>query len=543
MSDSNAVKVAVRVRPLNKREVSNNFSTIVTVNQNQVTVKNPDKSVDKHEKTKRFTFDHSFWSCNVDDDHFVNQEQVFEHLGEPVLDNAFTGYNSCIFAYGQTGSGKTFTMTGSPDQPGIIPRLCSTLFERIEFLTSQNTNLEYQLEVSYMEIYNESVRDLLCYKPKAKLRVREHKTLGPYVAGLSKFAVKSAENIEVLMKEGNEYRSTASTDMNATSSRSHAIFEVRMTSTEFVPEANKKVKKKSKIVLVDLAGSERQSKTKATGERLKEGANINKSLTTLGLVISALAADPKKHKFAPFRDSVLTWLLKDNLGGNSKTVMVAAISPALDNYEETLSTLRYADRAKRIVNNAVVNEDPNARLIRELRAEVDALRSQLGVGAGEVTNKAELQALRARLTESEALMQEMTMSWEEKLTLAETALQERQRQLEEMGISVQSGGIMVDNSKYYLVNLNEDPAMSEMLVYYLKDAEIHIGSAKDSADIVLSGLGIAPKHATLSIVGFGDDSSGGGSGGDDDGDDEVPISKSATLHVRGKKRPRSSAAA
>eukprot|EP00051_Salpingoeca_urceolata_P016605 m.221836 g.221836 ORF g.221836 m.221836 type:complete len:1344 (+) comp18726_c4_seq3:629-4660(+) len=518
MSDSNAVKVAVRVRPLNKREVSNNFSTIVTVNQNQVTVKNPDKSVDKHEKTKRFTFDHSFWSCNVDDDHFVNQEQVFEHLGEPVLDNAFTGYNSCIFAYGQTGSGKTFTMTGSPDQPGIIPRLCSTLFERIEFLTSQNTNLEYQLEVSYMEIYNESVRDLLCYKPKAKLRVREHKTLGPYVAGLSKFAVKSAENIEVLMKEGNEYRSTASTDMNATSSRSHAIFEVRMTSTEFVPEANKKVKKKSKIVLVDLAGSERQSKTKATGERLKEGANINKSLTTLGLVISALAADPKKHKFAPFRDSVLTWLLKDNLGGNSKTVMVATVSPASDNFDETMSTLRYADNAKKIVNKAVINENADDKVLRELREEVERLRS--GV-AEHATSTVQTDEMRHKLAETEALMEEMSKSWEDKLRQTESELAEKEQLLQDHGASVTGQGeraLRFESKMPHFVSMSDDPLAAEINIYTMTEGVTRIGrdDADPANDIVIWGVGTETEQCEVTCI-VGPDPSG------DFGDDDIEI--------------------
>ncbi|KAL8578412.1 kinesin-like protein kif13a [Nucella lapillus] len=228
--------------------------------------------------------------------------------------------------------------------------------------------------------------------------------------------------------------------------------------------------KASKLSLVDLAGSERAQKTGAIGERLKEGSNINKSLTTLGLVISALAdqsaggsGGKKGAKFVPYRDSVLTWLLKDNLGGNSKTVMVATVSPAADNYEETLSTLRYADRAKRIVNHAVINEDPNARIIRELREEVEALRQQLS--AAKSLKAPELQD---RLLESEKLMKDMTKTWEEKLAETEKVHLERHKTLEEMGVSVQTSGIRVDNPCPYLVNLNADPSLNELLVYYLK---------------------------------------------------------------------------
>lgn len=252
----------------------------------------------------------------------------------------------------------------------------------------------------------------------------------------------------------------------------------------------------SRLSLVDLAGSERAAKTGAAGERLKEGSNINKSLTTLGLVISALAEQgtaKNKNKFVPYRDSVLTWLLKDCLGGNSRTAMVATISPAADNYEETLSTLRYADRAKSIVNHAVVNEDPNARIIRELREEVEKLRVQL-------TQAESMKApeLKERLEESEKLIQEMTVTWEEKLRKTEEIAQERQKQLESLGISLQSSGIKVGDDKSFLVNLNADPALNELLVYYLKE-HTKVGSA-DSQDIQLCGMGIQAEHCIIDIT-------------------------------------------
>lgn len=257
--------------------------------------------------------------------------------------------------------------------------------------------------------------------------------------------------------------------------------------------------------LVDLAGSERAVKTGAVGDRLKEGSNINKSLTTLGLVISKLAdqsaTSKNRDKFVPYRDSVLTWLLKDNLGGNSKTVMVATISPSADNYEETLSTLRYADRAKRIVNHAVVNEDPNARIIRELRQEVEALREMLKhATVGHAIPALQREDIHEKISESEKLMHEMSQTWEQKLEKTERLQQERQQALEKMGISVQASGIQVEKNKYYLVNLNADPSLNELLVYYLKERTL-VGAkgAESEQDIQLSGLGIQPEHCVIVI--------------------------------------------
>nr|XP_058144036.1 kinesin-like protein KIF13B isoform X2 [Dasypus novemcinctus] len=429
---------------------------------------------------------------------FAGQDDVFKCLGENILQNAFDGYNACIFAYGQTGSGKSYTMMGTADQPGLIPRLCSSLFERTQ--KEENEEQNFKVEVSYMEIYNEKVRDLLDPKgSRQTLKVREHNVLGPYVDGLSKLAVMSYEDIESLMSEGNKSRTVAATNMNEESSRSHAVFKITLTHTLYDVKSGTSGEKVGKLSLVDLAGSERATKTGAAGDRLKEGSNINKSLTTLGLVISALAdqgAGKNKNKFVPYRDSVLTWLLKDSLGGNSKTAMVATVSPAADNYDETLSTLRYADRAKNIVNHAVVNEDPNARIIRELREEVEKLRDQL--------TKAEAMKspeLKDRLEESEKLIQEMTVTWEEKLRKTEEIAQERQKQLESLGISLQSSGIKVGDDKCFLVNLNADPALNELLVYYLKEHTL-IGSA-NSQDIQLCGMGILPEHCIIDITSEG----------------------------------------
>uniref|UniRef100_A0A3P8NPY5 Kinesin motor domain-containing protein n=1 Tax=Astatotilapia calliptera TaxID=8154 RepID=A0A3P8NPY5_ASTCA len=491
MSDTK-VKVAVRVRPMNRREIELNTKCVVDMEDNQTVLHPPPSNV--------FAFDHCFWSMDESNvPKYAGQEVVFKCLGEGILENAFQGYNACIFAYGQTGSGKSFSMMGNGEQPGLIPRLCCSLFERVHRETNEGHS--FKVEVSYMEIYNEKVRDLLDPKgSRQSLKVREHKVFGPYVDGLSQLAVTSFEDIEVLMSEGNKSRTVAATNMNEESSRSHAVFSIIVTQTLYDLQSGNSGEKVSKMSLVDLAGSERVSKTGAAGERLKEGSNINKSLTTLGCVISALAdqsAGKGKAKFVPYRDSVLTWLLKDNLGGNSKTAMIATVSPAADNYEETLSTLRYADRAKRIVNHAVVNEDPNARIIRELREEVEKLKVQLSQA-----ESMKAPELKEKLQESEKLIQEMTVTWEEKLRKTEEIATERQKQLESMGISLETSGIKVGEDKCFLVNLNADPALNELLVYYLKE-HTRVG-ADTSQDIQLFGIGIQPEHCVLEVCPDGD---------------------------------------
>uniref|UniRef100_A0A3P8T6G3 Kinesin-like protein n=1 Tax=Amphiprion percula TaxID=161767 RepID=A0A3P8T6G3_AMPPE len=433
-----------------------------------------------------FAYDYCFWSMDESQkDKFAGQDVVFQCLGENLLDNAFMGYNACIFAYGQTGSGKSYTMMGSAEQPGLIPRLSSSLFSRT--VQEAREGESFTVEVSYMEIYNEKVRDLL--DPKGS---------GPYVDGLSHLAVASYKQYISRMRHRTRcvFCLFSTGHRVSDSSRSHAVFNIILTHTLMDLQSGTSGEKVSKLSLVDLAGSERAAKTGAAGERLKEGSNINKSLSTLGLVISALAeqgAGKNKSKFVPYRDSVLTWLLKDSLGGNSRTAMVATISPAADNYDETLSTLRYADRAKSIVNHAVVNEDPNARIIRELREEVDKLREQL-------TEAESMKApeLKERLEESEKLIQEMMVTWEDKLRKTEAIAQERQKQLESLGISLQSSGIRVVDDKCFLVNLNADPALNELLVYYLKD-HTRVGSA-DSQDIQLCGMAIQPEHCIIDVL-------------------------------------------
>ncbi|KAK9454103.1 hypothetical protein V1511DRAFT_461141 [Dipodascopsis uninucleata] len=471
------------------------------------------------EKMKTFKYDKCYWSFDKKSDKYADQEQVFKDLGLPLLNNAFLGFNNCIFAYGQTGSGKSYSMMGSREDPGLIPRICESLFNRISELSSQNTN-KYTVEVSYLEIYNERVRDLLNPKNKSNLRVREHPSLGPYVEDLSRLAVSTFEDIENLMDEGNKARTIAATNMNETSSRSHAVFTIIL--TEKVTDGNRNIdtEKVSRISLVDLAGSERASSTGATGHRLKEGTEINKSLSSLGRVIRSLAdiSSGKRSKdiVVPYRDSALTWLLKDSLGGNSMTAMIATISPADINYDETLSTLRYADSAKRIKNHAVVNEDPNTKMIRELKSELLQLRNKLKSGdithpSGEdkivitspdgTVKEVTRAELAEQLNSSEKLLKEMNQTWEERLAKTHEIQMEREAALEELGISLDKGfvGLHTPKTTPYLVNLSDDPLLAECLMYNIKPGSTLVGNADSAtkAQIRLHGSRILVNHCTF----------------------------------------------
>ncbi|XP_054412597.1 kinesin-like protein KIF1B isoform X8 [Pongo pygmaeus] len=536
-----SVKVAVRVRPFNSRETSKESKCIIQMQGNSTSIINPKNP---KEAPKSFSFDYSYWShTSPEDPCFASQNRVYNDIGKEMLLHAFEGYNVCIFAYGQTGAGKSYTMMGKQEesQAGIIPQLCEELFEKIN--DNCNEEMSYSVEVSYMEIYCERVRDLLNPKNKGNLRVREHPLLGPYVEDLSKLAVTSYTDIADLMDAGNKARTVAATNMNETSSRSHAVFTIVFTQKKHDNETNLSTEKVSKISLVDLAGSERADSTGAKGTRLKEGANINKSLTTLGKVISALAEvdnctskskKKKKTDFIPYRDSVLTWLLRENLGGNSRTAMVAALSPADINYDETLSTLRYADRAKQIKCNAVINEDPNAKLVRELKEEVtrlkDLLRAQglgdiIDTSMGSLTSSPSSCSLSSqvgltsvtsiqerimstpggeeaieRLKESEKIIAELNETWEEKLRKTEAIRMEREALLAEMGVAIREDGgtlgVFSPKKTPHLVNLNEDPLMSECLLYYIKDGITRVGQAdaERRQDIVLSGAHIKEEH-------------------------------------------------
>jgi kinesin family member 3A len=281
----------------------------------------------------------------------------------------------------QTGTGKTYTMSGNPDSPqtkGIIPNTFAHIFGHI---AKGKDNQKFLVRVSYMEIYNEDVRDLLGKEMNKSLEIKERADIGVFVKDLSGYVVHNADDLDNIMKLGNKNRVVGATKMNLESSRSHAIFSITIESSE-TDEAGVQHVKMGKLQLVDLAGSERQSKTQASGIRLKEATKINLSLSVLGNVISALVDGKSTH--IPYRNSKLTRLLQDSLGGNSKTVMCASISPADSNYVETISTLRYAGRAKNIQNHAHVNEEPKDALLRHFQEEIEDLKRQLEEGLFEM---------------------------------------------------------------------------------------------------------------------------------------------------------------
>ncbi|CAJ1052893.1 kinesin-like protein KIF16B isoform X7 [Xyrichtys novacula] len=500
-----SVRVAVRVRPINRREKDLTAKCIIHMEGTKTTITNlklPESIAGDsvRDRTKTFTYDFSYDSTDSKSATFVSQEKVFKDLGSDVLKAAFEGYNACVFAYGQTGSGKSYTMMGNPGDAGLIPRICEGLFSRVAEATRWD-EASFRAEVSYLEIYNERVRDLLRRKSTQtyNLRVREHPKDGPYVEDLSKHLVQNYSDVEELMEAGNINRTTASTGMNDVSSRSHAIFTINFTQAKF--DAEMPSETVSKIHLVDLAGSERADATGATGVRLKEGGNINKSLVTLGNVISSLADISqeggntnlkKKSMFVPYRDSVLTWLLKDSLGGNSKTIMIATVSPADVNYGETLSTLRYANRAKNIINKPTINEDGNVRLIRELRAEIARLKALLVQGNQiALLDSPTALSMEEKLHQNEARVLELTKEWTNKWNETQNILKEETLALRKEGI-----GVVLDSELPHLIGIDDDLLSTGIILYHLKEGRTYVGREDASAeqDIILHGLDLESEH-------------------------------------------------
>lgn len=427
---------------------------------------------------KTFTFDNSFWSHDTSDEHYATQEDVYNCLGEEFLDHNFEGYHTCIFAYGQTGSGKSYTMMGKDDQHGLIPRTCEDLFQRIE--SNESANISYSVRVSYFEVYNEHVRDLFQPRtdPPQYLKIRESPTEGPYVKDLTEIQVKNYGEILKYMKMGDSSRTTAATKMNDTSSRSHAVFTIMLKQIHHDYRTDETTERLARIRLVDLAGSERAKATEATGQRLREGGNINKSLTTLGRVIAALA-DPKHARMnnsnrksrdiVPYRDSILTWLLKDSLGGNSKTAMIACISPT--DYDETLSTLRYADQAKNIRTKAIVNQDHVSSAekdaqINEMQETIRALRWTLNqqqqngnanvMKAMQESSDAQSDKIREFTTKYENMLQIM----EEKLAISESKV--RQLEEEKQALSIHLKLVLEELKNPIVINKEETASPTDV---------------------------------------------------------------------------------
>ena len=496
-----SIVVGVRVRPFNQREKDRQSVCCIEMPGNNQTIIH-----DELGKEKKFTFDHSFWShdgfrtlengyMEPEDDKYADQKIVFETVGKQILDNAWQGYHCCLFAYGQTGAGKSYSMVGYGANKGIVPISCDEIFRRIR--ENKDADKTFEVQVSMLEIYNEKVQDLLIKpdkRPPSGLKIRESKVLGIFVDGLTKHPVTSYAEISNKMDEGYNNRTIGSTLMNATSSRAHTIVTIEFKQITMV--AKKKSEKLSMINLVDLAGSERSGSTGATGDRLKEGCNINKSLLILGNVINCLAdkaIGKNKNMLPPYRDSALTRILQNALGGNSKTVMICALSPASINYEETLSTLRYADRAKKIQNKAVINESEHDKMVRLLKEEnvnlkkmIEDLQKKLmgqGGTVGEDDKKAFLE-LKEQYEANQKVMGDMQKTFEEKLEEA------KKKESENIGSRV-------DKTLPHLLVLNEDPQLSHKLRYALNELPVYVGRKHGNPppQITLSGIGIKQNHA------------------------------------------------
>ncbi|KAM7387978.1 hypothetical protein PAMP_024182 [Pampus punctatissimus] len=502
--ENSAVTVAVRVRPFNAREKAEKALQVIFMNGQETVVQHPDSK-----QSYSFTYDFSLCSVDKSDSTFASQQTVYQTLAKPLLLRAFEGFNTCLFAYGQTGSGKSYTMMGFGEEAGVIPRFCQELFSKLASM--ENEEVKCHVEMSYFEVYNEKIHDLLVTRDEPNqrrmpLRVREHPVHGPYIEELSANVVSSYTDIQGWLELGNKQRATAATGMNDKSSRSHSVFTLVMTQTktEFVEGEEHDHSITSRINLVDLAGSERCNSAQTSGDRLREGTSINKSLFTLGKVISALSeqALTRKKVFIPYRESILTWLLKESLGGNSKTAMIATLSPAGSNVEESLSTLRYAQQARTIINVAKVNEDTSAKLIRELKAEVEKLRAAQTSSQGIEPERVklfqqEITALRSKLCQQEREMAEANRAWREKLENAEIRKREETKELQKAGVTFK-----VDNRLPNLVNLNEDPQLSEMLLYMIKEGRTTVGKLKCdyTHDIQLTGALIADQHCIITNI-------------------------------------------
>ncbi|XP_070685702.1 kinesin-like protein KIF28P [Pempheris klunzingeri] len=497
MHGKDCVKVAVRVRPFNKRERDAGSRCIVSMVSSSITIQDPR---DSHSR-RSFCFDYAYWSHSsftrdrgglyVPEEpggRYADQDSVFQDLGEGILENALQGYNATLLAYGQTGSGKSYSMVGYGPNKGLVPKLCERLFQAIR---ENQDSRQCQVFFSMLEIYNEQVVDLLSRGSRSPggLRVREEQQRGFYVEGLRTIPCESAPQVAQLMEQGTRTRTTAATHMNANSSRSHMLIILQLKQI-FSKES---ITKQSNINLVDLAGSERQRSSGSEADRLKEGTAINLSLTTLGNVISALAdvAVGKKVVHIPYRVSVLTKLLQSALGGNSRTVMIATLSPADICYEESLSTLRYAERAKRIQNRAVVNESPTERLVKELKAENTRLLQRLSrLGQEGRRASEETKELRQLLTHNELQIRAIQTLWEQHL-------QEALKDWEQQYANITQERRMMQMHPYIL-NINEDAQLSGVVKLFIQEGEWDIGLSDSSPrSIPIKGLGIQERHAAF----------------------------------------------
>lgn len=459
------MKVVVRCRPIDQKETSAGHERVVEMNTKRGTVELKNPKAGQSDVKKNFTFDTVYdWNSK--------QRDLYEETFRDLVENVLSGFNGTIFAYGQTGTGKTFTMQGvknDPDLRGVIPNSFEHIFQHI----SRSENQQYLIRASYLEIYQEEIRDLLSKDQTKRLELKERPDTGVYVKDLSSFVTKGVKEIEHVMNVGNQNRSVGATCMNEHSSRSHAIFIITIECSEIGEDGENHIRV-GRLNLVDLAGSERQSKTHSEGDRLKEATKINLSLSALGNVISALVDGKSTH--IPYRDSKLTRLLQDSLGGNAKTVMVANIGPASYNYDETLSTLRYANRAKNIKNKPKINEDPKDALLREFQEEIARLKGRLqGKGGPRPKRKKK----RVRRNEDGEIIsgseEDDDEEGEDNEEDAEAYMQEQQARLEEEKQAILNNHNMLQSEK--------DKFLSE-----LQDKQSVLSKEKENRDALASKI-------------------------------------------------------
>lgn len=476
------IKVVVRARPPLPRESGE--AMVAQMSDQTVTI--PGDGGAKH----NFNFDEIFDSTDPGSSTFSGQEDVYAKIGAPTLQAGLDGYNACLFAYGQTGSGKSFSVMGYGQDPGIIPRLTEELFVEKEKVEKSGHKLK--IFVSYVELYNNQIRDLLDAKDgekKEELRVVEHPKLGIYVPNLTESPVMELPDIQRLMDFGTKRRVTAATNMNSTSSRSHAVFTLKLKRLE-----SEKSGTSAQVHIVDLAGSERVSESKTEGTRLKEGCSINFALTVLGQVIRELTDPHKKGAtFASYRSAKLTFMLKDAIGGNAKTTMLAAISPCANAAPETVSTLRFATSVKKVLLKPQVNAHTSSdEMVKHLKEELQKLKAQYEAGGGDPD-------LHDEIKERHRLLADFNKSEQQQIEESEKLMRERDEVMKNSGLSTVEIEDMfgVEHEVPYLLNISDDPLLTGSLLYFIKpDVKTTVGSDA-SCTITLKGLGMPPHLCTL----------------------------------------------
>ncbi|XP_070180294.1 kinesin-like protein KIF28 [Littorina saxatilis] len=505
------MRATVRVRPFSSREMQITTQNVIAMSDNTVTITDPETN-----DSRQMVFDSCFWSHDgfvVNDagemvpdgpgSRYSGQEVIFKDIGVPALEKAWDGYNACVIAYGSTGSGKSLTMLGSSNSPGLVHLCCKHLFSEM----SDNPQQNYKVTFSLCEIYNETVVDLLS-KTNAPLKIRTRPKMGPYVQDLAVMPVKSAGQTEELLQQGLKNRMIAATNMNSNSSRSHLIVTLHF--NQFMVTADgRRVKRKSQLKFVDLAGSERASTTGATGDRLREGNMINRSLTGLASVINALAnAEKGKRTFVPYRETSLTRLMQEALGGNCATTLIATVSPASRNYDETLSTLRFAHRAKKVSQKPVVNDVDVDKAIGTWKGKMDQMQTQMASAESEeekINFEKSIEVCRSE-------MKKLELPWKEKDS-------------KEKGGTWGSLVYNIHQPEFdttpYLQNISEDAQLSGVVKHLIPQGHLLVGkSGTKKVSLELSGLGIQPWHAIL--VNTGSTMS------------IAPCSRRATVHVNGR---------